>query len=144
MKERTVPKNGFTAKFLDNLKPEVERYEINDTGAKGLRLRVSPGGAKSFVWYYRDGGKCRRFTIGQYGDGESQITLAQARSKLIATKQKWADGIKPHSETAGTPKTVAELCEVFYERRIVPVRKRPEAVRQVLDHDIIPVSVTSA
>ena len=43
MAERTVPKNGLTAKFLDNLKPQVERYKISDPGAKGLRLRVSPG-----------------------------------------------------------------------------------------------------
>ena len=139
MAERTLPKNGFTAKYLDNLKPEPERFEISDAGAKGLRLRVSPGGTKTFVWYYRNGGRCRRLTLGQYGDGDSQITLAQARSKLIAVKQKWADGIKPNSDAAGTPKTVAELCEIFYQRRIVPTRKRPDIVRHVLDHDIIPV-----
>ena len=138
MAEHTVPKNGLTAKFLDNLKPQAERYELSDPGAKGLRLRVSPGGTKTFVWFYRDGGTCRRLTLGQYGDGDSQITLAQARSRLIAVKQKLADGIKPHFDAAGTPKTVAELCEVFYERRILPVRRRPDAVRQVLDHDIIP------
>jgi integrase len=139
MSERTVPKNGFTTKFLDNLKPKPERFEMADPGAKGLRLRVSPGGTMTFIWYYRDVDTCHRYTIGRYGDGDSQITLAQARSKLIAVKKKWADGIKPHSEAAGAPKTVAELCEVFYERRIVPIRKRPDAVRQVLDHDIIPV-----
>jgi len=139
MTERTLPKNGFTAKFLENLKPRPERFELSDAGAKGLRLRVSPGGTKTFVWIYRDSTKTRRLTLGQYGDGDSQITLAQARSKLIAAKQKFADGIKPNSDAAGTPKTIAELCEVFYERRILPTRKRPDVVRQVLDHDIIPV-----
>jgi hypothetical protein len=111
MTERTVPKNGFTAKFLDSLKPQAERFELNDAGAKGLHPRMSPGGTKTFVWYYRDAGKCRRLTLGQYGNGESQISLSQARSKLTAVKQKWSDGIKPHSKAAGTAKTVTELCD---------------------------------
>jgi integrase len=39
---------------------------------------------------------------------------------------------------AGAPKTVEELAELFYGKRIVPHRRRPEVVRDVLDRDILP------
>jgi integrase len=139
MTTRNIPKNGFTVTWLDNLKSEPKRFEIPDKGAKGLRLRVSPGGAKTFVWLYRDGNSTRRVTIGQYGDRDGQITLAKARKKLVDLKDNLRAGIKPHTSGEGIPKTVTELCEAFYKRRILNSRKRPDIVRQVLDHDIIPI-----
>ena len=139
MTTHTLPKNGFTTRYLDSLKSEPKRFEIADLGTKGLRLRVSPGGSKTFIWYYRDGAKIRRLTLGQYGDGDNKITLVKARQKLITTKARLNEGIKPHADAANAPKTVADLCEFFYQRRIEGIRKRPDAVRQVLDHDIIPV-----
>jgi integrase len=139
MTTHTLPKNGFTTRYLDNLKSAPERFEIADPGSKGLRLRVSPGGTKTFIWYYRDGTKIRRLTLGQYGDRDGTLTLVKARQKLITTKARLNEGIKPHADAASAPKTVADLCEFFYRRRIEGIRKRPDAVRQVLDHDIIPV-----
>jgi integrase len=139
MTTRNIPKNGFTVTWLDNLKSESKRFEIPDKGAKGLRLRVSPGGTKTFVWLYRDGNSTRRVTIGQYGDRDGQITLAKARKKLVDLKDNLRAGIKPHTSGEGIPKTVTELCEAFYKRRILNSRKRPDIVRQVLDHDIIPI-----
>ena len=139
MTTHTLPNNGFTTRYLDNLKSEPKRFEIADPGTKGLRLRVSPGGSKTFIWYYRDGTKIRRLTLGQYGERDGKLTLLKARQKLITTKARLNDGIKPHAESANAPKTVADLCEFFYRRRIENIRKRPDVVRQVLDHDIIPV-----
>ena len=139
MTTSVIPKNGFTTKYLDNLKFAPKRFEIADPGAKGLRLRVSPGGTKTFIWYYRDGAKIRRLTLGQYGDGDDTLTLAKARQKLITTKSRLNNGIKPHAESANAPRTVTDLCEFFYKRRIEGIRKRPDVVRQVLDHDIIPI-----
>jgi integrase len=139
MTTHALPKNGFTTRYLDTLKSEPKRFELADPGTKGLRLRVSPGGTKTFIWYYRDGSKIRRLTLGQYGDGDNNLTLVKARQKLITTKARLTEGIKPHAESANAPKTVADLCEFFYQRRIEGVRKRPDVVRQVLDHDIIPV-----
>jgi integrase len=139
MTTSALPKNGFTTKYLDNLKFAPKRFEIADPGAKGLRLRVSPGGTKTFIWYYRDGAKIRRLTLGLYGYGEDRLRLDKARQKINTTKARLNDGIKPHAESANAPRTVTDLCEFFYQRRIEGIRKRPDVVRQVLDHDIIPV-----
>ena len=141
MTERTIPNNrfGFTTKKLDNLSPAAMRYEVVDADAKGLRLRVSPGGAKTFTWTYRDGNSTRRVTLGQYGSNDGQISLAKARKKLLDMKESLRAGNKPHRVAEGAPKTVEELFEQHYRKVVLKTRKRPDAVRQILDHDIIPV-----
>lgn len=132
-----APAKGFTPAFLDNLKPKDKRVELADKACPGLRLRLEPSGRKSFVWYYNDAGKNRVLTLGRYGEGESCVSLAQARKALQTAKERHADGgsVLPSTDA---PKTVKELAELFYTRRILPHRKRPDVVRIILDNDIIP------
>jgi integrase len=136
-KALTPPARGFTDPWLRSLRPGPKRMEVGDPGCRGLRLRVEPSGRRLFVWYYRQEGKTRVLTLGQYGTAEGCVSLKQARKLLEKAKQRHAAGIAPGGPE-GAPKTVAELCELFYERRILPHRRRPDIVRQVLDHDIIP------
>jgi integrase len=133
----TRPKTGFTTAWLDNVKPKSKRIEYADAGCRGLRLRVEPTGRKSFVWYYREGGRNRVLTLGRYGTCESCISLKDARKALQVAKEKHEDGVSPALPT-DTPTTVEELAEIFYARRILPHRKVPEVVRMILDNDIIP------
>jgi len=124
---------------IQKLKPRAERFEAGDVKNKGLRVRVTPRGTKTFVWYYRDGSKIRRLTLGQYGEADGQLTLAKARRRVTDLRDKLTAGVKPHtSDDADTPKTVQQLADLFYDKRIVPSRKRPDAVKQILDHDILP------
>lgn len=124
----------FTAKWLDNLKPTPgKQVEYADAGHSGLRLRVSPGGTKTFYWYVKQNGKLSKINLGRYG----QVSLSQARSKLEDLREMHQDGVQLQQENA--PKTIKELAELFYKKRIIPHRKRPDVVRQIIDHDIIPV-----
>ncbi len=127
-------KKFTTTKQLDNLKPEETAYELSDAGAPGLRVRVEPTGRKSFRWTYRLNGKRKIHTFGKYPD----TALVDARKALEEAKEKVADGVAP-GQVADAPKTVSQLSSAFYEKRIKPVRKRPDAVQQVLNHDILPV-----
>jgi hypothetical protein len=135
--KHTSPRTGFTAAWLDNVKPKAKRIEYADAGCRGLRLRVEPTGRKTFVWYFRDDGKNRVLTLGRYGAGEDCTSLKDARRALQQAKEKHVDGVSP-ALPADTPTTVEELAEIFYERRILPHRKVPEVVRMILDNDIIP------
>ncbi|MDB4409319.1 tyrosine-type recombinase/integrase [Gammaproteobacteria bacterium] len=135
--KHTSPKNGLTPTFLDNLKPADKRIELRDTRTPGLRLRLEPTGRKTFVWYYKEATKTKVLTLGQYGEGEGKISLKQAREELDKAKERHREGERP-GLTIDAPKTVAELAELFYERRIVPHRTRPDVVRAILDNDIIP------
>jgi len=135
--QHNSPAKGFTTAFLDNLKPKRARYEIPDKGKSGLRVRVEPSGRKVFRWYHRSGGKTKVLTLGSYGTGEGRITLQQARSALDRAKELHRAGERV-GPAPDAPTTVAALAELFYERRIVPHRTRPDVVRAILDHDVIP------
>jgi len=124
MTTHTLPRNGFTTRYLDTLKSEPQRFEIADPGTKGLRLRVSPGGTKSFIWYYRDGTKIRRLTLGQYGDGDNKLTVVKARQKLITTKARLNEGIKPHAESANAPKTVVDRGATVHANKVLGTLKQ--------------------
>ncbi len=135
-----APPKGLTDGFIQHLKPQDKRYEVADTIMSGLRVRVGTTGKKSFVWFYRDHDtkKLKMITLGRYGASDNQLTLAEARKALTATKIK-LDAGELHSTAPHTPKTVSELCDVFYQKRILPHLKRPEAVLQVIEHDIKPI-----
>ncbi|MEW8027120.1 MAG: tyrosine-type recombinase/integrase [Candidatus Thiodiazotropha endolucinida] len=138
---KTTPKSparGFTDQFLDNLSPAAERYELADKGCSGLRLRVSKSGIKTFVWIYSDGSKTRRLTLGRYGKNEGQLSLKQARDELYKAKERHWAGMSPSAPDDDSPRTVKQLCEVFYTDRIHNHRKRPEVVRDILDREIVP------
>lgn len=134
-----APPKGLTDGFIKHLKPQTERYEIADNSCNGLRVRIGTTGKKTFVWIYSDPDtkKLKRLTLGRYGDGDSQLTLSAARKALEIAKIK-LDAGDLHS-TSNIPKTVSDLCDVFYEKRILPHLRRPDAVLQVIDHDIKPI-----
>jgi integrase len=136
----STPSRGLTDAFLDGLTPPpaAPPYEVADSREPGLRVRVWPSGKKSFVWYYRTGGKTKVLTLGLHGEHAGQLTVDKARAALRKAKALHADGQRPDGTAEGAPRTVAELAELFYQKRIVPHRSRPDVVRQVLDHDILP------
>jgi len=139
-KKIIAPPKGLTDGFILHLKPQSKRYEVADTITKGLRVRVGTTGKKSFVWFYSEPStkKLKMLTLGRYGTGDDQLSLAKAREALTAAKIK-LDAGELHGTTSSTPKTVGELCEVFYKDRILPHLRRPDAVLQVIEHDIKPV-----
>ncbi len=65
------------------------------------------------------------------------MSLAAAIDTHRKNKKKHREGIAVDVHAANA-NTVAELAELFYSRRIVPHRKRPDVVRDVLDRDILP------
>lgn len=134
----TPPKTGFTDVWLKNLKPRSNRFEIGDPGKKGLRLRVSPGGKKTFVWLCQVSGKMHRVNLGTYGENPGEVTLAKARQALDKAKESHKHG-NLHAVDANAPKTVSDLADVFYKRRIEPHRKRPDEAKRILDKDVVPV-----
>ncbi len=134
------PTNGLTDAFIKHLTTQDKRYDVADKVSKGLRIRVGTTGKKTFVWFYSDPAtnKLKMLTLGRYGDGDSQLTLSAARKALETAKIKHDAGDLNELKTA-IPKTVSELCDIFYKDRILPHLRRPDAVLQVIEHDIKPV-----
>lgn len=78
-------KSVFTTRYLRSLVPSARGYELTEPGRKGLRIRVSPTGIKSWHFVYRRAGKLHRITFGQFpamGLKEAHNELAKARARL--------------------------------------------------------------
>jgi integrase len=118
---------------LSKLKPDGATYDVPVAIAPGLVVRVSSAGSKTFRW---DRGRAHQPRIITYGTYPS-VSLGDAVKEHDKLKQRHKDGVDL-SMGDEVPKTVAELAELFYRDRILPVRKVPTDVRRTLDTDILP------
>ena len=100
----------------------TRRTDFTDPETKGLSLRVTPAGAKSWSLLYRRKGdaKKRRVTLGEF----PALGLAGARAKAEANKVKITAGSDPAGNVADYKKadTVDQLLDQFLEKH-----PRPEA-----------------
>lgn len=76
------------------LPPVRGQLVLWDGEIRGFALRVTPGGAKSFILDYRAGGRQRRYTIGAYPDW----TVAAARKEASELKRAVDLGEDPMKE----------------------------------------------
>ena len=92
---------NLTDRKIAGLRPKASRYEVWD--GRGLGVRVTPKGVKSFVWVYHFDGKPRRLTLGRYrsandvkagrpADGVTFLTLSQARKVAETARERLAEG----------------------------------------------------
>ncbi len=79
---------AFTDKFVSNLKPAEHRYDRFDAVVRGLGIRVSKSGKKSWFVMKRVDGRNRRITLGTY----PQMTLSAARKRAIDTLEEIDEG----------------------------------------------------
>lgn len=105
-------------------KPRATAYDVRD--GRGLVLRVLPSGTKAWCYIYgTDAGK-RRVTLGQYGQGEGFMSLADAREaaeKLRKLRRNGRDPVAGRRARPGEDISFAELVEQYLEKYAKP-RKR--------------------
>lgn len=91
----------LTDALLRAIKPSAKRVAIADLACRGLSLRVTPAGAKSFAFRYRPrGGKrIERVTIGAYPD----VSLRDARARADKLRRQVADGENPSARRREAP-----------------------------------------
>src|SRR4051812_26653641 len=107
----------FTDSFIKSLKATGKPYSHGDTEHKGLMVRVSATGTKTFALAYHSKAdqKTRFLTFGQYGD----ITVADAFAAHAKARAALASGEDPQAakvEERALKKsaiTVAELIAEF-------------------------------
>jgi integrase len=97
-------------------------------GVRGLRLRVSPSGTKTWSIYTRRPGTkgASRIALGDYGD----LTLSEARNAARSFKEKMRAGIDPVSERRRVmaesllerDATFETFCEIFLIRHVASLR----------------------
>lgn len=86
----------LTAKAIENAAPREKEYRIHDGG--GLYFRVRPSGAKSWLFSFSLPGDRQlfRMPIGSLND----VSLKEARNKVIELRKLVAEGIDPRTAKA--------------------------------------------
>jgi integrase len=131
-----MPRKALTAASIDRIKPPASgQAEYFDKGYPGLALRVSYAGGKSFVYFYRIGGKLRRMTIGTY----PAIPLAKARDEWRKARQDVATGRDPAKvlkrEASGTN---FESVVRDWLRRDQAKNKSVREVERIVERELLP------
>jgi integrase len=98
----------ITKSFVDAAQPGEKDILFWDDRLSGFGCKVTPKGAKVFVYQYRMGGRgspVRRYTIGRHG----QITAEQARREAEVLALKVAQGSDPQRLKTETNRIAIDL-----------------------------------
>lgn len=114
----------FTDQWLKSLKPNPdEEQHFGDVTCKGLSLKLTKKGIRSFSYTFRLGSKTGRVTLGQYPD----LGLAEARKRVEALRKLVTEGTDPRhakaEERSKRERTVNEMVTQFVDRYAKPKNK---------------------
>lgn len=127
----------FTDNQIKSLKPEDKTYRM--TEGNGFYIRVTPKGKKAWLYRYYFADKDHTVTLGYY----PSMSLSQARMAYQKLYDLWQSGIDPKAHISEIEikksNTVQKLVTEWYENYILKHRKRPEAIKQLMSADIIPL-----
>ena len=134
-----MPKRALTAAAVDRLKPpERGQVEHFDAGFPGLALRISYGGGRSWVYFYRVHGKQRRLTLGPY----PALSLAEARGAWRTARAAVDRGEDPAAAKAEAkrrePDTVRSVGEQFINKYAKPRNRTADEVARMLELHLYP------
>jgi hypothetical protein len=104
-------------------------YDRGNDAVRGFGVRVTAGGARSFILNYTAGGRERRLTIGAY----PEWSVAAAREEAKRLKREVDSGRDPLAERVayrGAPR-VNELCDCYLEEHAVKKRSVVEDRRMI-------------
>jgi integrase len=135
MAERGAKK--FTARWIETVSVET-RTDFTDPDIKGLALRVTPNGSKSWAYTYRrkSDGRKRRVTLGEF----PAISLHHARAVASGHRAAVADGADPASDKIALKKveTVDQLLDRYLTDYAPAESKWTAEVRRIFKKDVRP------
>ena len=129
-----MTRRHLTAAAVGRIKPPVDgQVDHFDAGYPGLALRISYGGSRSWVYFYRWQGKQRRLTLGHW----PALELAQAREAWRETRKKLSKGEEP----TATPTIAADKFEdvlADWLKRDQGGNRSHDEVKRILHKEVLP------
>jgi integrase len=135
-----VAARNLTTRFVESIKTDRQQIEIPDEKVRGLSLRVTAKGTKSWAFRYtrKSDGRLRRVTLGQF----PAMGLENARTRAKEETTAVAHGADPAGAVAARreAETFAEVSEDWLERHAVPNKRRRAVAddRSMLARHILP------
>jgi integrase len=132
-------KVDLTDRFIAGLKAQASPADYFDSKARGLNLRVTPTGVKSWsvVFTSPTDGKRARLSLGTY----PATPLVTARTRAVEARGLVESGLDPRAEKKkenNGPMTVAMLAEAYSEKHLAKLRGGEE-IKRKLKVDILPI-----
>jgi integrase len=127
----------LNARFVETVKAQTVRKDYPDHLVKGLALRVTPAGVKTWTLRYRNtAGAQLRWTIGQF----DAVSLATAREKARNALRKIPDGFDPSQEkqTRRAAGTFGELADTYIDDYAKPRKRSWRDDRRLLTSEVLP------
>ena len=128
--------SNFTDTYIKALKPSNKRFEEYEGG--GFGVRISPTGAKTWIYRYKINGKTDKLTLGHYPN----MSLANAKKRFIELSEQRKEGLNPKALIKQAAQkennTVGKLVLDWYSGYAEKNRKKPLQIKQQIDADIIP------
>jgi len=130
----------LTQAAVEKVRPPADgRIELFDTHLPGFGLRVSAGGHKAWVLFYRVGKRQRRYTVGTFA---ALPKVEDARERARELLRDVARGIDPADATAAEPPpppvTVRALAADFIERHAKPRNRTWRGTERILALHVLP------
>ncbi|MBT3022038.1 MAG: integrase arm-type DNA-binding domain-containing protein [Candidatus Thiodiazotropha sp. (ex Lucina aurantia)] len=141
-----MPTIKFVDSIIRNIKPPDKRQVLWCDGSPGFGLRVTPRGAKTFVYKYMSNRQSRWLTIGKY----PEISLSDARIKYHQYYKQVNDyGRDPvyereketlkEKEDKERQITVSEFVKIYLEWERLKEKSSIDKEEGFFDRDLIPV-----
>ena len=103
----------LTERRIRDAKPEARTRILWDSQVKGLGMRITPAGAKSYILNYRVAGRERRATLARASELSLKAARERAGEELALIRTGKADPLERRRETRRAP-TVADGLERFF------------------------------
>ena len=142
-----MPTKHLTAAAVARIKPpRTGQIDYFDAGYPGLALRVSYGGTRTWVLFYRQDRKLRRLTLGAL----SKLGLTDARGAWRAAREQLSKGLEPvqvfaAAQAEDDATTVRSVVTDWLKRDQTTNRKYGTAARtygeveRIMNREVLPV-----
>jgi integrase len=138
MGEQASERVKLTDKRIGAAKPRPDIYEIRDAEESGLRLRVHPGGKRTFVLVARYPSSPKHATRRALGEYPT-LKLSEAREQARDWKKLIKKGVDPQEaaeehrreQQRKRANTFAAVAEDFIKRHVSKTRKAAVAEREI-------------
>lgn len=135
--EDIMPSRNLTAPFVEKIRPADKQIDYFDKSLRGLSLRVSPTGKKTWCVLYRFGGKLTRHTLGVY----PIVKLADARKQATGALRDVSNKINPAEKKKAdrTATTFRHLAAEYLERHAKRRKKSWRGDERIINKYLLPV-----